>query len=120
MVFQDISELILSSGSGAVTFITSKGEVRNSPLFHDLEKKDPSLFKRLNYAKEILMHMINPKSSGKNDNEKENLVHRDGPATSRAKDAQIFSKLGLNPQAPKSAFETSGLVTTRNKPHLKF
>lgn len=60
VVFQDASELILSSGSGNVTFITSRREVRSTPLYSDLEIKDPSLFKRLNYAKEILVHMINP------------------------------------------------------------
>jgi hypothetical protein len=43
-----------------VTFITSRKEVRTSPLYQDLEKEDPSLFKRLNYAKEILVGMINP------------------------------------------------------------
>ena len=61
VVFQDSSELILSSGSGDVTFITSKKDVVNTPLYQDLEKENPSLFKRLNYAKEILVNMINPK-----------------------------------------------------------
>ena len=44
-----------------MTFITSKKEVVNTPLYQDLEKENPSLFKRLNYAKEILVNMINPK-----------------------------------------------------------
>ena len=61
VVFQDTSEIILSSGSGDVTFITSRKEVKSTPLYQDLEKEDPSLFKRLNYAKEILVNMINPK-----------------------------------------------------------
>jgi len=60
VIFQDTSELILSSGSGDVTFITSRREVRNTPLYQDLEREDPSLYKRLNYAKEILVNMINP------------------------------------------------------------
>ena len=38
VIFQDVSELILSSGSGNVTFITSKREVRSTPLSVDLEK----------------------------------------------------------------------------------
>lgn len=33
VIFQDSSELILSSGSGDVTFITSKKEVKNTPLY---------------------------------------------------------------------------------------
>ena len=61
VVFQDSSELILSSGSGHVIFITSKKEVKKTPLYQDLEKECPSLFKRLNYAKEILVNMINSK-----------------------------------------------------------
>jgi hypothetical protein len=36
--------------------------VRNTPLNTDLENVDPSLFKRLNYAKEILVGMINKDS----------------------------------------------------------
>ena len=113
VIFQDISELILSSGSGTVTFITSKREVRNSPLYQDLENKDPSLFKRLNYAKEILMHMINPsKSSNEQIEEKENITKREGSVTSRAKDSKL-KKFGMLSKNPKSAFETNGLITSR-------
>ncbi len=69
VIFQDTSELILSSGSGDVTFITAKKEVKSTPLYQDLEKEDPSLFKRLNYAKEILVNMINPKKEKLNTQE---------------------------------------------------
>ncbi len=58
--YQDSSELILASGSGSVTFITARKEIKTTPLYSDLEKHDPSLFKRLNYAKEILLNMIHP------------------------------------------------------------
>jgi polo-like kinase 1 len=78
VIFQDMSELILSSGSGNVTFITSKREVRSTPLYVDLEKKDPSLFKRLNYAKEILVHMIHPMKAKEMPDNKENKYQRDG------------------------------------------
>lgn len=53
--------MILQSGHGEVTFVTSRREVRHAPLHTDLENDDPSLFKRLNYAKEILVGMINTK-----------------------------------------------------------
>ena len=59
MVFQDLSELILSSGSGTVTFVTSKKDVKTLALSQDLETKEPSLYKRLKYAKDILIQMIN-------------------------------------------------------------
>ena len=60
VMFQDQSELILSTGSGYVTFVNSKQEVKTMPLQDDgnLESTDRSLFKRLTYAKEILVQMI--------------------------------------------------------------
>ena len=51
-----------------VTFINSKKKIKKLPLTSDLESKDPSMYKRLQYAKEILVHMINK-------NEKQNLVN---------------------------------------------
>ena len=59
VMFQDQSELILCSGSGTVTFVNSKQEVKTMPLSAqndlNLEVTDKSLFKRLQYAKEILV-----------------------------------------------------------------
>lgn len=72
VVFLDKSELILSSDNGDVHFVTSKDEVRNTKISSDmksyasLEQSDPSLFKRLNYAKEMLMNLINPRQAKKN------------------------------------------------------
>ena len=65
--YQDLSELILASGSGSVTFITARKEIKTTPLYSDLEKHDPSLFKRLNYAKEILLNMIHPSQRSDSD-----------------------------------------------------
>lgn len=67
VAFLDKSELLLSSDSGQVDFITSNNEVRSTTIssdmknFSTLERTDPSLFKRLNYAKEMLLNLINPK-----------------------------------------------------------
>lgn len=65
-MFQDQSELILCSGSGFVTFVNSKQEVKTMPLSVqndiNLEKTDKSLFKRLQYAKEILVQMMSAAS----------------------------------------------------------
>jgi serine/threonine protein kinase len=72
VAFLDKSELLLSSDSGQVDFITSKNEVRSTTIssdmknFSSLERTDPSLFKRLNYAKEMLLNLINPKQLKKN------------------------------------------------------
>ncbi|CDW89711.1 protein kinase domain protein [Stylonychia lemnae] len=63
VIFQDLSELILCSGNGIVTFVSSKKQIKKLPLSSDLESKDPSMYKRLQYSKEILIQMIN-----KNDN----------------------------------------------------
>lgn len=65
-MFQDQSELILCSGSGFVTFVNSKQEVKTLPLSAqndlNLEVSDKSLFKRLQYAKEILVQMMSVQS----------------------------------------------------------
>jgi len=65
-MFQDQSELILCSGSGFVTFVNSKQEVKTLPLSAqndlNLELSDKSLFKRLQYAKEILVQMMSVQS----------------------------------------------------------
>ena len=58
VLFQDQSELILCSGSGFVTFINAKQEVKTVPLNcpnSNFEITDKSLFKRLQYAKEVLV-----------------------------------------------------------------
>jgi len=41
-----------------VTFINSKRQIKKLPLQSDLETNDASLYKRLQYAKEILVQMI--------------------------------------------------------------
>jgi polo-like kinase 1 len=61
VLFQDMSELVLFSGNGLVTFVTSKKQVKKQPLSSDLEAKDPSMYKRLQYAKDILIQMISKK-----------------------------------------------------------
>ena len=66
MLFQDQSELILCSGSGYVTFVNARQEVKMMPLSVqneiNLEVADKSLFKRLQYAKEILVQMMSVQS----------------------------------------------------------
>lgn len=42
-----------------VTFVNNKKCIKKLPLTSDLESKDPSMYKRLLYAKEILVQMIN-------------------------------------------------------------
>ena len=42
-----------------VTFVNSRKQIKKLPLSSDLETKDPSMYKRLQYAKEILIQMIN-------------------------------------------------------------
>ena len=87
----------MASGSGSVTFITARKEVKTTPLYSDLEKHDPSLYKRLNYAKEILLNMIHP--SQKESGDKENPDSGSTPmlkslepdlAAKMTKNAQMF------------------------------
>lgn len=60
-MFQDQSELILCIGSGLVTFVNAKRDIKTVPINDpnlNLEDEDPSLFKRLQYAKEVLVQMM--------------------------------------------------------------
>jgi polo-like kinase 1 len=68
VIFQDQSELILCSGNGMVTFINSRKQIKKLPLSSYLESKDQSMYKRLQYAKEILLQMINKAPSSHNNN----------------------------------------------------
>ena len=45
-----------------VTFVNARKEIKTVPLDNsngNLEQEDPSLFKRLQYAKEVLVQMMN-------------------------------------------------------------
>jgi hypothetical protein len=91
--YQDTSELILASGSGSVTFITARKEFKTTPLYSDLEKQDPSLFKRLNYAKEILLNMIHPENEESRGNKENPTGEKKGIDTQRPSTAKcpVFS-----------------------------
>lgn len=85
MLFQDQSELILCSGSGYVTFVNAKKQIKTVPLNNtnrNLEQEDPSLFKRLQYAKEVLVQMMTT-----------------GSATQAAAVAQVNKNLGISQDA---------------------
>lgn len=49
-----------------VTFVNSKKQIKKLPLSSDLESKDPSMYKRLQYAKEILIQLINKQEHNHN------------------------------------------------------
>jgi hypothetical protein len=58
-MFQDQSEVILCSGSGVVAFVNAKRDLKTDTIANEqLESQDPSLFKRLQYAKEVLVQMM--------------------------------------------------------------
>ena len=42
-----------------ITFVNSKKQIKTCSLNSDIENSDPSLFKRLQYAKEVLVQMLN-------------------------------------------------------------
>jgi polo-like kinase 1 len=58
VMFQDQSELIICTGSGMVTFVNSRKNIKILPLNSELSSQDSSLFKRLQYSKEVLMQMV--------------------------------------------------------------
>lgn len=50
---------MLCSGSGIVAFVNAKRELKTEAISNEqLETQDPSLYKRLQYAKEVLLTMM--------------------------------------------------------------
>lgn len=81
VIFQDKSELILASGAGVVTFVNAKQQIKVCPLLQDsnLEIEDPSLFKRLQYAKEVLVQMMGSNTTGSGDSNEVQVAQRTDP-----------------------------------------
>ena len=59
---EDRSEIIICSNTGVVTYVNSGRHVKRLPLTSDIEKLDPSMFKRLQFSKEILLQFVSKKS----------------------------------------------------------
>ena len=60
---EDRSEIIICSVSGYVTYVSAAKAIKRMPIASDIEAKDPSMYKRLQFAKEVLMQPAAPKSS---------------------------------------------------------
>ncbi len=58
MIFEDKSELIMSSMSKKVSYINKKGERVIYTLTDALESGNTELIKRLNYSRQVLEHSI--------------------------------------------------------------
>lgn len=58
VIFQDHTELVLSSEHKLVTFVDKQGERTSHPLSSALESGNPELSKRLRYTKELLADMM--------------------------------------------------------------
>jgi hypothetical protein len=94
-----------------VTFISARKEVKSLPLTSDLEVKDPSLYKRLKYAKDILLQMIHKPAS------KEDALGSTGDCTPRT------SNLIQGVEGRKAFAETMNSSTKKtvvNRPLQKF
>lgn len=63
VAFQDATEIVLSSGARAVSYL-DKTQVRREYLLTALPN-DPELLRRLRYTKEVLYHLINSNTVGK-------------------------------------------------------
>lgn len=60
VAFQDATEIVLSSGARAVSYLDKTG-VRREHMLTNLPN-DPELLRRLRYTKEVLYHLINTSS----------------------------------------------------------
>lgn len=58
VIFQDHTEVILSSETREVTYVNKRGERMTCPLANALESTNAEMAKRLKYAKDILTHML--------------------------------------------------------------
>ncbi len=56
--FKDGTEIVLSSETREVTYVSKKGERLNFPLNSALESKNVEMTKRLRYTKDILTRML--------------------------------------------------------------
>ena len=64
VIFQDRTEIILSSEKRTVTYVNKKGERSAHPLTTALESTNQEMTKRLKYTKDILTHMLShPKAA---------------------------------------------------------
>lgn len=58
VIFQDHTEIVLSSELKVVTYVNKKQERVNYPLSSALQSKNQEMAKRLKYTKDILTHLI--------------------------------------------------------------
>ena len=56
--FQDRTEIIMSSETKEVTYLSKKGERSTYPLVSALDSTNTEMTKRLRYTKDILTHML--------------------------------------------------------------
>ena len=59
VIFQDQTEILLSSEQRVVTYVNKKHERLNYPLSSALESNNQEMGKRLKYTKDILTQLLN-------------------------------------------------------------
>ncbi|KAL4460257.1 hypothetical protein ABPG74_000008 [Tetrahymena malaccensis] len=82
VIFQDTSEIILSSELRAVTYVNRKKERETFPLSTAMESQNKEMSKRLTYTKDILTHMLGGASENKNEkHNNENIPNQETIST---------------------------------------
>ena len=76
VIFQDQTEVLLSSELKVVVYVNKKQERTSFPLGTAFENKNPEISKRLRYAKEILNQMLGERDEGKKMGNNENDLKR--------------------------------------------
>ena len=76
VIFQDSTEIVLSSQLRVVTYVNKKHERLTYPLNSALESTNKEMAKRLKYTKDILTHMLNANAANLN---KPNTEPKDNP-----------------------------------------
>ncbi|KAL4507292.1 hypothetical protein ABPG72_002085 [Tetrahymena utriculariae] len=82
VIFQDASEIILSSELRAVTYVNRKKERETFPLSTAMESQNKEMSKRLTYTKDILTHMLGGNVQSKNEKQNnENISNKEATST---------------------------------------
>eukprot|EP00825_Cyclidium_porcatum_P003059 TRINITY_DN11421_c0_g1_i3.p1 TRINITY_DN11421_c0_g1~~TRINITY_DN11421_c0_g1_i3.p1 ORF type:complete len:437 (-),score=73.28 TRINITY_DN11421_c0_g1_i3:111-1421(-) len=115
VIFQDQTEIILSSELKIVTYVNKKHERLTYPLANALESTNQEMSKRLKYTKDILTHML---GGGQSQPDNKQLKHSENTGSKPADQQQLLNQKSLSSinKYPSSDLK-SQYVSASNNPN---
>ena len=89
VIFQDQTEIILSSELRVVTYVNKKHERLQFPLSTALESSNQEMTKRLKYTKDILTHMLGG-NNGQHQGTQHSPRHKYNPSSNKSNHSHLF------------------------------